>query len=266
MNLTVIGMAAALACAPVVTTRQAETVPPAPHQQGADWNWHGRIAAGKTLEIRGVNGRIEAEPASGNEVVVTATKRAHRSDPDDVKIQVVEHAGGVTICAVYPGSSNRCGPDDDYHMSTRNNDVEIEFRAQLPAGVAFSGGTVNGDVEVNDLAGPVNATTVNGSVRLETTSGDASGETVNGSVSAVLHGQGTMPLRFKTVNGGVTLSVPKDLGADLEAETVNGSIETDFPITISGRINRRHLDGRIGQGGRSLKIETVNGSIRLRAL
>jgi hypothetical protein len=266
MNHTVVGLAVALACAPGITTRLAESATPAPGRQQNMWNWTGRIAPGKALEIRGVNGRIEAEFSSRNEVVVTATKRAHHSDPDEVKIEVVQHEGSVTICAVYPGSSNRCGTDDAYHMSTHNNDVEVEFHAQVPAGVAFRGGTVNGDVEVANLAGPVNAETVNGSVRLETTGGDASANTVNGSVAAVLHGQGTTPLSFKTVNGGVTVSVPKDLNADLEAETVNGSIETDFPITVTGRINRRHLDGRIGQGGRHLKIEPVNGSIRLRAL
>jgi hypothetical protein len=266
MNHAMIGLAAVLALAPVATTRLADTTPPAAHRQQADWNWHGRIAAGKTLEIRGVSGTIEAEPSTGNEVVVTATKRARHSDTADVTIQVVQHEGSVTICAVYPGSSNRCGSDDDYHMSTHSNDVEVEFRAQVPAGVAFSGGTVNGDVDVGALTGPVDANTVNGGVHLETASGDASGHTVNGSVTAVVHGQGTRPLRFGTVNGSVTLSVPKDLNADLEAETVNGSIDTDFPITVTGHINRRHLDGRIGQGGRSLKIETVNGSIRIRAL
>jgi hypothetical protein len=256
-------IAAAVAAAPGWGLSSRPAAPP----QGDQWNWHGRIAAGKTLEIRGVNGRVVADPATGAEALVTATKRAHdHGNPDDVKIEVVEHEGSVTICAVYPGSSNRCGPDDDYHMSTRNNDVEVEFHAQLPAGVAFSGSTVNGDVEVTALTGPVDATTVNGSVRLETTSGDASAHTVNGSVNATVHGQGSRSLRFETVNGGVTLSVPKDLNADLEAETVNGSIDTDFPITVTGHINRRHLDGRIGQGGRSLKIETVNGSIRLRSL
>ena len=266
MHQTVIGLAAALACAPLVTGRLAETHAQAGRQQGDQWNWHGAVAAGKTLEIRGVNGTIEAGPASGSEVVVTATKRGRHSDPDDVRIEVVQHDGNVTICAVYPGSSNRCGSDDDYHMSTHNNDVEVQFHAQLPAGVAFTGGTVNGDVEANGVGGRVEASTVNGDARLETSAGDASAHTVNGSVTAVVHGQGTGSLRFGTVNGSVTLSVPKNLGADLEAETVNGSIETDFPITVTGRINRRHLDGRIGQGGRSLKVETVNGSIRLRAL
>ena len=265
MNHMMVGLAVALACAPGVSTSLAERAAPVPGRQQNEWNWHGRIAAGKTLEIRGVNGGITVEPASGSEVVVTATKRARHSDPDDVKIEVVQHEGSVTICAVYPGSSNRCGSEDDYHMSTHNNDVEVAFHAQVPAGVAFAGGTTNGDVEVN-VAGPVEATTTNGGVRIETTSGGASGETTNGSVTAIVRGQGTTPLRFETTNGSVTLSVPKDLNADVEAETTNGSIDTDFPISVTGRISRQHLSGRIGQGGRRLHLETTNGSIRLRAL
>jgi hypothetical protein len=36
-----------------------------------------------------------------------ATKHGRRSDPAEVEIEVVEHAGGVTICAVYPSPGSR---------------------------------------------------------------------------------------------------------------------------------------------------------------
>ncbi len=265
MNYAFAGLAAAaLACAPAVSLSGDPALQPA-QQQGDQWSWHGQLAAGKTLAIRGVNGSITAEPGTGSEVVVTAEKHGRRSDPDEVRIEVVQEADGVTICAVYPGAQNKCGPDDDYHMSTHDNDVEVRFHAQVPPGVRFDGDNVNGDVEANDLAGPVSATTVNGAVRVSTSAGDASGNTVNGSVTAAVRGQGQGPLRFRTVNGSVTVSLPKQLDADLEATTVNGSIESDYPITVSGRITPRRLNGRIGQGGRSLRIETVNGSIRLRS-
>ena len=264
MNYALIGAVAALACVPAL--RSAGPAAAAPAQQGDEWSWHGTVAQGKTLVIKGVSGSIEAEPATGNEVTVTATKRGRDSDPGEVKIEVVQDGGNVIICAVYPGRHNRCGAGDDYEMNTRNNDVEVRFHAQVPAGVGFTADNVNGGVEVDNLAGPVHAGTVNGSVRLETSAGDAAGKTVNGSVTAVVSGSGTGDLRFETVNGGITLSVPRGLNADLEAETVNGSIDTDFPITVSGHLDRRHLEGRIGQGGRRVHVETVNGSIRLRAL
>jgi hypothetical protein len=266
VNNVLIGALTALACVPALTAGGPRTERPAPQQQGNEWRWHGAVAAGKTLMIRGVNGSIEAGQASGSEVVVTATKRGRESNPDDVRIEVVQDGGNVTICAVYPGSGNRCGPGDDYHMRTHHNDVEVNFHAQVPAGVAFTGNNVNGSVEADGLSGPVNARTVNGGVRIETSAGEASGHTVNGSVTAVVHAGGTGPLLFETVNGAVTLSLPRGLNADLEAATVNGSIETDFPITVSGRLDRRHLEGKIGQGGRALHVRTVNGSIRLRAL
>ncbi len=264
MNYTMMGAVAALACIPLLRPTRPAAAPPV--QQGDAWSWHGTIAAGKTLTIKGISGSIEAVPATGSEVVVTATKRGHESDPDEVKLEVVQDGGDVVICAVYPGRGNHCGAGDDYEMNTRHNDVEVRFHAEVPAGVGFAADNVNGGVEASNLAGPVHAGTVNGSVRLETSSGDAAGKTVNGSVTAVVSGAGTGDLSFETVNGGVTLSLPRALNADIEAETVNGAIETDFPITVSGHLDRRHLDGRIGQGGRRLHVETVNGSIRLRAL
>src|SRR5436309_12948653 len=72
-----------------------------------DFHWRGKIATGREIEIKGVNGDVRAVAGSGGETEVTATKRAKRSDPDDVKIEVVEHEGGGTICAVYPREGRR---------------------------------------------------------------------------------------------------------------------------------------------------------------
>jgi len=234
-------------------------------RQGEEWTWSGRVATGKTLEIRGVNGGISAEAASGNQVEVRATKHGRRNDPDEVRIEVVEHDGGVTICAVYPGRSNRCEPGGG-EMRVRDNDVEVEFTVRVPGGVKFTGATVNGDVDATNLQGAVDLATVNGGVRLETSGGDARANTVNGSITATVRALGDQPLHFETVNGGITLSLPASLDADLQAQTVNGSIQTDFPIQVQGRMNPRELNGHIGRGGRALELETVNGSIRLRRL
>jgi len=40
--------------------------------------------------VKGVNGDVRAVLASGAEAVVNATKHSRRSDPDEVKIEVVE--------------------------------------------------------------------------------------------------------------------------------------------------------------------------------
>lgn len=254
-----------IACLGAVAMLAAAPVARAQAQDANHWTWHGSVARGKTLEIRGVNGTIRAEPGTGSEVEVTADKRGRDDDPSTVRIEVVPHDGGVTICAVYPGRDNECRPGGG-HMSVRDNDVEVRFVARIPAGVAFDGHNVNGGVEAAGLAAPVELTTVNGGVTIETSSGEASAETVNGGIHATVRGAGQGRLSFSTVNGSIDLAVASGLSADVSAETVNGSVESDFPITLTGRINPRHLEGRIGQGGRVLRLHTVNGGIRLRTV
>lgn len=231
-----------------------------------EFHWKGKIAPGKAIEIKGVNGDVSAVAGSGD-VEVTAVKHARRSDPEDVKIEVVPSEEGVTICAVYPTDGRRqntCEPGDHDHMNVRDNDVRVDFTVRVPAGVRFRGSTVNGAVEAANLSSDVDATTVNGSIRISTT-GYAEARTVNGSIVAAI-GRGTWSdaLDFTTVNGGITLDLPADLSTEVRASTVNGRIVTDFPLTVTGRLGPRRLNGTIGSGGRRLDLSTVNGTIRLR--
>jgi hypothetical protein len=233
---------------------------------GDDFHWQGKLAAGQTIRIQGINGAIHASAATGAEVVVSATKRARKSDPDDVKIEVVTGTDGVTICAVYPGrhgKTNRCDGEGHNDQDTENNDTEVEFTVAVPVGVLFEGGTVNGDVDAIGLDADATASTVNGSVEVST-KGRAEASTVNGSIRATVGKTLVSDADFSTVNGGITLTMPADLACEFKANTVNGSIDSDFPITVTGRMNPSSLRGTIGAGGHRLSLNTVNGSIRLR--
>lgn len=237
--------------------------------QNPDFSWRGAVGEGKTLEIKGVNGAIIATTASGPEVEVTATKSARRSDPDEVRIEVITHEGGVTICAVYPSPrlrrENECRPGDDGGMTVRNNDVNVEFTVRVPHGVDFVGKTVNGKIQALSLPGNVDLTTVNGGIEV-TTSGLATANTVNGSISATIgRAEWDGTIRFKTVNGGIRLNLPDAISAQFKARTVNGGIATDFPVQVQGRFGPREMNGTIGSGGaRRLEVETVNGSIEIK--
>jgi hypothetical protein len=234
-----------------------------------DFTWKKRMAAGQTLEIKGVNGDVRAVLADGDEAEVTATKRARRSDPDQVEIKVVEHADGVTICAVYPTprrsrNDNECAPGDEGHMNTENNDVTVTFVVKVPRGVNYAGHTVNGEIRAAGLRSNVDVETVNGSIRVST-SGRVLANTVNGSINAAMgNADWGEDVAFSTVNGEITLELPSEVNAELRASTVNGEIVSDFPVTVRGRFGPRHVSGTLGRGGHELELETVNGSITLR--
>lgn len=241
-------------------------VPMVPADTDGDFHWKGKLAAGQTIRIVGINGAVHASAASGPEVVVSARKHARRSDPESVKIEVVTGSDGVTICAVYPGrhgKTNRCEGNGHNDQDTDNNDTEVEFTVSVPAGVLFDGSTVNGDVDALGLTADAMATTVNGSVEVNT-KGRAEATTVNGSIRATVGKTLNSDAEFTTVNGGITLTMPSDLACEFKANTVNGSIDSDFPITVTGKMNPNSLRGTIGAGGHRLSMSTVNGSIRLR--
>lgn len=233
-----------------------------------DFTWNGSIPQGRAIEIKGVNGDVRAEPSGSNQVEVIAEKRSRRDDPESVRIEVVPHSGGVTICAVYPSRSgarpNECAPGEGGRMNVQNNDVQVRFRVRVPAGVTFIGTTVNGEVEAMRLNGDVELTTVNGSVTFSTT-GNGRATTVNGSIRGEMgRADWTDTLSMTTVNGSITLTLPATLSTDVRASTVNGDISADFPVTVRGRVSRRRLDGTIGGGGRTLALDSVNGSIILK--
>ena len=239
---------------------------PAAAQKEERFSWHGHLAAGQTVEIRGINGYVHATPATGGDVQVGALKHARRNNPADVKIQVVPSAQGVTICAVYPSSGSRpneCRPGGG-HSETRNNDVQVDFDVQVPAGVRFDAHTVNGDIQATNLGADITAETVNGGIRA-TALGLVRAHTVNGGIDVTMgRADWTGTLDLATVNGGVSVTLPANASADVDAATVNGGLSTDFPLTVQGRFMRNRIHGTIGQGGRELKLHTVNGGIEIR--
>jgi Toastrack DUF4097 len=255
--------------------------------QSADFHWTGVVPQGKAIEIKGVNGGVRAEFTSGNQVEVSATKTARRSDVNSVSVQVVQEDGNVTICAVYPTPTrrsnrnrgslgnrngrddgpNECRPGSGGHMNVDSNDVQVNFTVRVPAGVKLFATTVNGSIDAQALKSDVDVETVNGRIALSTT-GIGSANTVNGSIDASVGApSGTEPIEFRTVNGSITLKLPKGMNADLHADVMNGGFETDFPMTVqSFRSRNKRIVGTIGSGGRDLDLHTVNGRIQLQSV
>jgi hypothetical protein len=232
-----------------------------------DFEWTGQLAPGQAVELIGVNGSIRASAARGGNIVVTAMKTARRSNPADVRIETVAHAGGVTVCAIYPSQSgaapNECRPGGRGRNDSRDNDTRVDFTVQVPAGIGLLARTVNGSIDAEGLQGDTEGTTVNGSVNVSTT-GSARATTVNGSINATMD-RAVWPngAKFTTVNGAVTLRLPATVNADVRLSTVSGGIQSDFPLQMANDPGPKHAEGVLGAGGQRLDVTTVNGGISL---
>jgi DUF4097 and DUF4098 domain-containing protein YvlB len=257
---------AALALYAVSSIAWSQTQPQAQGtDQGNEFHWKGKLAAENVVEIKDINGNIEAEPAVGDEVEVTAEKSGPRAE--EVKIGMAQRSDGITFCVLLPGMNDngRCDQNDHGHIWNRDGDkVKVRFHVRVPENLRFSGQNVNGDVRANDMGRFVRASSVNGSVHVSTKSW-AEVSSVNGSVEARMGSANwTGTLKIDTVNGSIRLELPGDASTDVSFKSVNGNLDSDFPLTVQGNFGGHSLRGRIGNGGRELKLETVNGSVQLR--
>lgn len=229
--------------------------------QGREFHWNGKIAPEGVLIIKNVNGNIEAEPAAGDEAEVTADKSGPKAD--QVKIEVDQLPDGVMICAIYPGwFSHHC---EDWHSSNSGSDrTKVHFTVKIPENVRFHGQNVNGDLTAEHLGRFVHATSVNGSIKVSTKSW-VEAETVNGSIDAKMGSADWKgALTENSVNGSITLELPADTSTEVSFASVNGRLQSDFSFTQSGKLTSHLINGTIGSGGRELKLNTVNGEVRLK--
>ncbi len=210
--------------------------------------WHGWVPSGQVVEVNNILGNISAEPATGDEIEVIAIKRGF-SDPSRVSIEVIEHKGGVTICAVYPiADANHpfdCRPshgggfrqaetsDDMTHIRWDNggggdvlvNDLRVDFIVRLPKRLRFIGRTVDGDVSAHMLQQDVEA---------------------------------------HSVLGDVSVDLSTNRGAEVFAESAKGTVNSEFPLSMRCISGHGMLAfGHVGHAHRTLRLKTETGDIHL---
>jgi hypothetical protein len=210
----------------------------------------------------------------GDRVEVVGVRRRGSGDWDgeEVRVDVREGSGGVTICALW-GPDSYCEEGGGMHGEThgRGPRDRIDFEVRLPRRLKLSANSVSGDVRVTGVGDEVQAASVSGAVSLDHVRAPSiSATSVSGDVEAhvdALTGGGD--LRFTSVSGNVSLELPRNLDADVRLQTVSGELDSDFPLVIRGPARmgpgRHSVTGTIGRGGRELLLTTVSGDVRLRA-
>lgn len=226
-------------------TNWSNLTPLAPLQE--ETHWHGWLPAGQVVEVNNIHGNVRAVPADGDEIEVIAIKRGS-GDPEQVAIDVIEHKGGVTICAAYPDAdpaqpfdcrpshgggfrvASTTGPEANIRWENGGggemmlNDMRVDFLVRLPKRLRFIGRTVDGDV------------------------------------SAYMPEQ---DVEAHSVRGDVQVDLGRS-GADVHAESVKGRVRSEFPLSV--KISPSHgmlASGRVGHSHRTLRLQTDAGDIRL---
>ncbi|MDQ3069944.1 MAG: DUF4097 domain-containing protein [Acidobacteriota bacterium] len=132
--------------------------------------------------------------------------------------------------------------------------------------------TRDGSITLERVAGRVDARSGDGSIRVTGSPSSLALETRDGSVVVRAERNTVMQddWSVRTGDGSVVVEVPEGFGAELDAETQDGTVRSQLSVGGSSdqsdrtRDERRTLRGKIGAGGKVLKLRTSDGSIRLR--
>jgi hypothetical protein len=234
------------------------------------FTWAGKVPEGRWINVRNLNGTIYVERSTSDRVEVVAARHTRRGDPEFVRFEVQKYGANeqdVLICALW-GENSTCN-DLSYRSRDdrrgRQIEIAVEFRVRVPAGVKVAMYSVNGEVRVAGATSEVDAETTNGSIVVTTTGGPVNARTTNGEIRATM-GRFDMKsdLRFESTNGSVIAEFADDLNAEVDLSTTNGQFLTDFPVTVSGRIDPRRLRATLGKGGPRIRLSTTNGNVELR--
>jgi hypothetical protein len=226
-----------------------------------EWTRSYDLSAGGRFELINVNGRITAEPSTGNRLEVKA-ERIGKGTTDEAakealaRLEMREEVG-----------DNRVRVEVRAPRLSTGSGHEIRWTVRVPQGVAVDLRTTNGGVELTRLEGDVRARTTNGGIKgFALNSSNVDAAVTNGGVEIELARPLTSgSVDLESVNGGVSLSLPGESKATISARCVNGgiSVNNGLDVAVTGERSRRRFDGTLNGGGARVTLETTNGGVRI---
>ena len=209
----------------------------------------------KSVKVSNVNGEISIEGWSKKSIHVVATKSAEadtrgaaREILKKMEIEIQRDGKNISISTKFPDNSGG----------------RVDYQIKVPTGIECEAATVNGNLRIENAAGPVEGATVNGNINIVGARETLSAATVNGNVHATLDGQPSGDLECATVSGSITLEVDANLKASIDASTMTGDIRAFFPIEKSSGFLGKSASGKLNGGGVEIELRTVNGNIEIK--
>ncbi|WP_408959018.1 DUF4097 family beta strand repeat-containing protein [Natrinema sp. 74] len=226
----------------------------------------------EALSLVAENGSVTVEGRQRDGIEIRGRKAAPTEDAlESLTLETDRSDGRLTVKTNRDETPFLIGPDS-----------KLDLEAAVPAGIRLARAkTTNGDIEVRDVAGELVADTTNGRIDVEgvdggfvadstngtihaaEVSGDVRAETTNGTIDATLAADGG-DLTVDSTNGDVTVRAPPSLDATVTVSTTNGDVSI-AGFDGSDVSSEGDVETTLGDGTRTVRIETTNGSVTVQS-
>lgn len=220
------------------------------------WTRSYPISPTGTLSITSSNGQVTVEAADIQTIEISAERivKAGTEEAANEQLKLIDMKEAV--------SADRVSLDSSTSGLNIGISRRVNYTVKVPKTLAVTIESSNGEISVTGISGALRASASNGRITGVELSGSAKATTTNG-VIALTMADVTGDVTAETTNGQVTVTIPRATNATLSARVTNGGIShenLDLQITET---SRRRLDGRLGTGGPSIRVDTTNGAIRV---
>ena len=158
---------------------------------------------------------------------------------------------------------------------------KVNFTVKVPFGSSLHISTVNdGDISVDNVYGSLHISNVNEGIQVKNAKGTTYAHTVNGDVSVNYLSNPSDASSYNTINGDIKVSYHSDFSADLTFKSMHGDFFTDFPdvkllpVSATKVQDKKGVETvyklntitmfRFGNGGKIFKFETLNGNVYIK--
>jgi DUF4097 and DUF4098 domain-containing protein YvlB len=219
--------------------------------------------------------KVSAEQ-QGDRIVLKVT-RPSRRDFDGVQIGV-HFSPSARLRVALPRKSTLTAASGDGSITVEDIHGKLTLN------------TNDGSVRASRVGGEITVRSGDGSIRLDRAEGKLDLETEDGSIGVeakpsalrVRTADGSIRLRVdhdsamtedwdvQTADGSITLTLPPAFNTELDAETRDGAVRTSHPAVHDEKRagedreeRRRTLKAKLGNGGRTLRVRSGDGTIRI---
>jgi hypothetical protein len=254
------------------------------------------VSGDPDLALNTFDGSIRVQAWDRNEVLVEIERRgATREEAESIQIRATQDGNRIQV------EVPRIERDGVIHVGNFTS-PSASLLVSVPRRVSLRAETGDGSITAQRIAGRIELRSGDGSIRSEDVEGDVSVNTGDGSVAVVgangrvdlTSGDGSITVRGRldgvrvstgdgsvdveaetgsamsddwtvtTGDGSITLRFPEGFDAELDAESGDGTVSA-AGSAFRGELDddRQKLRGRLGNGGRNLRLRSGDGPIRV---
>jgi len=233
----------------------------------------------RKLVVETMSGSVTVRGYNGQEAIVESTGGTGLRGP------------GVKEAEPPAGMHRIGGNNSNLEITEDNNTIRIsggnfpfghaDLTIQVPSQTSVSVKTFTGaGITIENISGEIEANNMNGPVNITNASGSVVAHSMNGKVVVSLNSVAAdKAMSFSTMNGLIDVTLPASIKANVKLKTNHGDIFTDFDIKLDATArppqvedNRKNggryrvqfdrgTNGTINGGGPEIQFTTFNGNI-----